>query len=109
MGERHMEEARKLIDRLQAYVRLDRAYDPHLSAAAEEAIAAALEAAEKRGEEREREAFDKVVAYAKFVGETFLLDMTAKPGWQDDATWGRQETLKHVLDAIASIRSRSAS
>lgn len=56
-------------------------------------------AAESRGAARQIEADAK---RAKYVGETFLLEMDDKPDWMDDATWGRAEATRHIFDAIRS-------
>lgn len=60
-------------------------------------IARALMAEREAATKRERE---RCAAIVKVVGETFLLDMTAKPDWQDAATWGRQETIRHTRATI---------
>lgn len=60
----------------------------------------ALAAAEAEKVEAVKAENHRCFTIAKFVGETFLLDLTAKPAWQDGPTWGRQETIRHILAAI---------
>ena len=52
--------ARELVNSLQKHVRLDRAYDPHISDDDEEDIATALSAAYEQGKRDEREACARI-------------------------------------------------
>lgn len=49
------------------------------------------------------EGIEAATRTALVVGQTFLLDMTDKPEWQDDGTWGRHKTVETIHAAIRSL------